>query len=266
MVRIDGNLKEVLAQLAVEAELVGCIRIYEKRAEAALRIGGIVNDRGYWRFEAIVGASSGDAGIPCRFLRVVTGGERSFAGVEVAAGDAQLPLAVAFKTIAGRDVEDAVGTVANVGGIASALDFNLIGVRRSDLRTHIRGDVGVGDIDAVDEPTGLVASAHMKHVVAHVGAGHVIGYGSKRRCATGARRLLDHLSAYQRSRRYGIHLSRRSFHFYGFRSGGDRQRDMHNRVGAGRYGDGFYDCGESGSANLQVVDADGSLLQVELAF
>ena len=105
---------------------------------------------------------------------MVTGGECSFAGVEVSAGDAQLPLAVAFKTIAGRDVEDAVGTVANVGGIASALHLDLIGVRGSYLRTHIRGNVGVGDVDPVYEPTGLVASTHVEHVVAHVGARNVV--------------------------------------------------------------------------------------------
>jgi len=184
---IDGNLEEVLAKLAIEAKLVGCIRIYEKRAEAALRIGGIVNDRGYWRFEGHSWSELRRRWHTMPFLRVVTGGERSFAGVEVAAGDAQLPSRSRSKPLRGATLRRR-STVADVGGIASALHLNLIGVRRSDLRTHIRGNVGVGDVDPVDEPTGLVASAHMQHVVAHVGAGHVIGYGSKRRCATGARR------------------------------------------------------------------------------
>jgi hypothetical protein len=41
---------------------------------------------------------------------------------------------------------------------------------------------------------------------------------------------------------------------------------MHNRVSAGRDGEGLGDRSESGSANLQVVNADGRLLQIELAF
>ncbi len=55
---------------------------------------------------------------------------------------------------------------------AGPLAINVFGV---DLRADIGCDFGVGDGDSVDEPTGLVASAHMQHVVGHVGAGHVVG-------------------------------------------------------------------------------------------
>jgi len=40
---------------------------------------------------------------------------------------------------------------------------------------RVGGDVGVGNLDAIDEPCDLVASTHVQHVVSHVGTGNVVG-------------------------------------------------------------------------------------------
>ena len=82
---------------------------------------------------------------------------------------------VALKAGAGNDVEDAVGAVAGVCGVAAALDFEVVDVAGRDLRGEVGGDVGVGNLDSVDEPGDLMAAAHVEHVVGHVGAGSVVG-------------------------------------------------------------------------------------------
>src|SRR3984893_11640744 len=82
---------------------------------------------------------------------------------------------VALEAGAGNDVEDAVGAVAYVGGVAAALDFDVVDVLGVDLSGEVRGDVGVGDLDAVDEPADLVAATHVEHVVGHVGARDIVG-------------------------------------------------------------------------------------------
>ena len=97
---------------------------------------------------------------------VIAERELGFTGVEIAGGKEQFGFAVALESIAGQDVEDAVGAVADVGRIAAALGFELVDVFGVDLRADVGGDFGVGDGDAIDEPTGLVAAADMQHVVA----------------------------------------------------------------------------------------------------
>ena len=132
-------------------------------------------DRGDGRGEAVVAAVAVEAGVPGEFLGVVAEVELVVGLEEVAGGEDELGLAVALEAGAGDDVEDAVGAVADVGGVAAALDFEVVDVLGVDLRAEVGGDVGVGDLDAVDEPGDLVAAAHVQHVVGHVGAGDVVG-------------------------------------------------------------------------------------------
>ncbi len=84
-------------------------------------------------------------------------------------------MTVALKSVAGQDIEDSIGAVADIGGIAAALRFERVDVFGVDLRPDVGGDFGVGNGDAIDEPTGLVAAANVKHVMRHVGAGNVVG-------------------------------------------------------------------------------------------
>ena len=106
---------------------------------------------------------------------MVAEGELGLGGVKRASGEFEIGLAVALKSVAGQDVEDAVGAVANVGGVRAALDLKLVDVLGVNLRADVGGDFGVGDGDAVNEPTGLMSAANVEHVVGHVSAGDVVG-------------------------------------------------------------------------------------------
>ena len=49
----------------------------------------------------------------------------------------------------------------------------------------------LGNGDAVDEPAGLMAAAHVQHVVGHVGAGDVVGDHLHADGSVGAGSLVD---------------------------------------------------------------------------
>ena len=127
------------------------------------------------RREAVVAAVAVEAGVVGELFGVVAEVELVVGLEEVAGGQDEFGLAVALEAGAGDDVEDAVGAVADISGVAAALDFDVVDVLGVDLRAEVAGDVGVGDLDAVDEPADLVAAAHVEHVVGHVGAGDVVG-------------------------------------------------------------------------------------------
>src|SRR5580704_14530845 len=115
-----------------------------------------------WR-EAVVAAVAVEAGVVGEFFCVVAEAELVVSLEVVAGGDDELGLAVALEAGAGNDVEDAVGAVAYVGGVTATLDFDVVDVFGVDLGGEVAGDVGIGDLDAVDEPADLVASAHVEH-------------------------------------------------------------------------------------------------------
>ena len=180
--------------MRVEAELVLGGLVANKGDEAAAGVGGVVEDLPDRRGEAVVGARAGEAGVPGSPRGVVAERELDFAGVEVAGGKQKFGFAIALESVAGQDVEDAVGAVADVGGVAAALGFELIDVLGVDLRADVGGDLGVGDGDAVDEPAGLMAAAHVEHVVGHVGAGDVVGDHLHAEWCGGAGSLVDYLA------------------------------------------------------------------------
>ena len=185
------ELEVILAVLRVEAELIFGGLVANEGDEAALGVGGVVIDGGDGRGQAVVGAGAGEACVPGGCCGVVAERELGFAGAEIAAGEQQLAVAVALEAVAGKHVEDAIGAVAHVGGVAAALGFERVDVLGIDLRADVGGDLGVGDGDAVDEPTGLVAAAHVQHVVGHVGAGNVVGDHLHADGAAGAGGLVD---------------------------------------------------------------------------
>ena len=174
-VGVVGNLEEVVAELGDEAELVLRGAVVDEGGEAAVAVGGIVDDLADGRGEAVVAAVAVEAGVVGELFGVVAEVELVVGLEEVAGGEDEFGLAVALEAGAGDDVEDAVGAVADVGGVAAALDLEVVDVLGVDLRGEVAGDVGVGDLDAVDQPGDLVAAAHVQHVVGHVGAGDVVG-------------------------------------------------------------------------------------------
>ena len=172
---VVGNLVVVGAELGDVAELVGGVAVVDERGEAAVAVFGVVDRRGDGGLESVVAAVAVEAGVLGEFFGVVAEAELVVGLVEVAGGEDELGLAVAFEAGAGDDVEDAVGAVADVGGVAAALDLEGIDILGVDLRADVGSDVGVGDFDAVDKPAEFVAAAHVQHVVGHVGAGDVVG-------------------------------------------------------------------------------------------
>jgi len=121
-----------------------------------------------------------------------------------------------------------------------------------DLRADVGGYLGVGNRNSINQPTGLVAAAHVQHVVRHIGAGHVIG---------------DHLHADGPVRAGVSSMSVRVMSVAGVaESVAEREipfldldalhgrrkleRDVHKRVGARGYGQRLFNRGEAGAAIL----------------
>ena len=174
-VGVLGNLVIVAAHLSDEAKLVGRVTVVEEGGETAdsvLRVVDGLRDR---RLQAEVAAVAAEAGIPGEFLAVVAEADLVVGLVEVSGGKHKFAFAAAFEAGARQHVEHAVGAVAQVGAVAAAFHFERVDVFGVDLRADVAGDVGVGDLDAVNEPAQLMASAHVQHVMGHVGAGDVVG-------------------------------------------------------------------------------------------
>ena len=98
---------------------------------------------------------------------------------------------IALEAGARDHVEDAISAVAELGAVASAIDFEIVDVLGIKLRAEIGGDVGIGNGHAVDEPTGLMSAADVELVVSEIGAGHVVGNHGEAVGAGGAGGVFD---------------------------------------------------------------------------
>ena len=134
---VVGDLEEVVAELSDEAELIFGSAVVDEGGEAAVAVGGVVEDFGDGWGEAVVAAVAVEAGVPGEFFGVVAEVELVVGLEEVAGGDDEFGLAVALEAGAGDDVEDAVGAVADVGGVAAALDFDVVDVFGVDLGAEV---------------------------------------------------------------------------------------------------------------------------------
>jgi hypothetical protein len=124
-VGVVGDLEVVVAKLSDEAELIFGCAVVDEGGEAAVAVGGVVEDFGYGWGEAVVAAVAVEAGVPGEFFRVVAEVELVVGLEVVAGGDDELGLAVRSKPVRGTTL-DAVGSVADVGGVAAALDFDVV--------------------------------------------------------------------------------------------------------------------------------------------
>ncbi len=93
--------------------------------------------------------------------------------------------------VRGDNVENAVGAVAKLRAIAAAVDFQVINVLGIELRPNIAGDIGVGNGNAVDQPTDLMPAANVQLVMRDVGARNIIRDHGQAVGAVGARRPLN---------------------------------------------------------------------------
>ena len=156
------------------------------------------------RLQAEIAAVAVDAGVIGEALGVTAEAELIVGLVEVAGGQDEFAFVVALEAGARDDVEDAIGTIAELRAVAAAIDFDVFQVFRIELRADILRDGGVDDGDAVEEPGGLVATANVQHVVSDVGAGDVVGDHGHAVGAVGAGRAGDVLAADEGDGRGGV--------------------------------------------------------------
>ena len=149
-------------------------------------------------FESQVGAAGAKAGVVGEAICVAGEMNLIVRLVEIACAQQEFGFIVAFESSAWGYVEDAVGSVSVVGGIATALHFDGVDVLGVNLRAEVAGDIGVGDGDAVDEPTDLMAAADVELIVSDVGAGDVVGDHGLAVGARGAGGFLNFEAVYQR--------------------------------------------------------------------
>src|SRR5271167_235104 len=94
--------------------------------------------------------------------------------VEIARAERELGLVIAFKSGARHNIENAISTIAKLSAVAPAIYLDVIHVFRIELCPEVLRNCGVDDRDAIEQPSRLVASAHVEHVMGNVSAGHII--------------------------------------------------------------------------------------------
>ena len=227
-----------------------------------------MEDGGNRSGQAIVGTRAGHAGVPCRCGGVVAEGELRFAGVEVPACNPEFSVAIPLEPIPGQNVEDAVGAVAHIGRITAALNFESVDVLGVNLRADVGGDLCVGNRNAVEEPTGLVAAVHVQHVVRHVSAGHVVGDHLHAERTAGARSFVDVGAGDKSGGSDGVRgdcCAVEALNDDRFSRGADRQRDVGHWIGSGRHGERLGKGSEALGGNLQAINSNGGFRQCEFS-
>ena len=122
----------------------------------------------------------------------------------------------------------------------------------------MRGDVGVGDLDAVDEPADLVAAAHVEHVVGHVGAGDVVGDHGHAVGAVGAGGFGDVFAADEGGGGDGVDVGGGDVggDGGGLLDGAELEFDVEDGRGIGGEGEGLFRGGEAGLGDGEDVVAE----------
>src|SRR5260221_1592345 len=127
------------------------------------------------RHESDVTAIGADACVVGKSFGVTADTNLAVSLLKVAVSGEQFDFAVAFESGTRNYIEHAIGTIAVVGGVSTTLNFDHVHIFWIELRTDIRGDVGVGHGNAVDQPGNLMAPADMKLIVNEIRAWSVIG-------------------------------------------------------------------------------------------
>ena len=143
------------------------------------------------RLQSEIAAIGIDAGVVREAFGVAAEADRIVRLVEIPGGRDEFGLVVAFETGSRNNVEDAIGAVAKLGAIAAPIDFDVIHVFGIELGAEILRDGGVNDGNAIEEPRGLMAAAHVKHVVGDVRSGNVVRDHGQAVGAVGTGRAFD---------------------------------------------------------------------------
>ena len=91
--------------------------VVDDRGKAAVAVFGIVDGLRDGGLQAVVAAVAVEACVPGELFGVVAEGELGVGLIEAAGGEDEFGIAAAFEAGAGKDVEDAIGAVAEIGGV-----------------------------------------------------------------------------------------------------------------------------------------------------
>src|SRR6267378_3753327 len=264
---INRHLIKIAARLSDQAELVLRIQVEDERSEAPEAVGGVVADRGGGSLQAEIGAVSVHAGVIGEAIAVAAEVELIIGLIEVAGGEDEFGIVVAFEAGAWGDVEYTVGAVAIVGGVTPALRFHGVDVFWVELGAEVAGDVGVGDGDAVNQPGRLMAAANVQLVVDDVGTGDVVGDQRHAVGSRGAGCITDFQPVDEGGGRDGLKLRRPrvSRDRDRLRLGAKLQLKMQNGSRAGEHSDGLFLAGEGSGGGCNAIFAKWNRVEVKFA-
>ena len=227
----------------------------------------VIQDLGAGSFQSKIGAVTGEASVVGEAFAMVSEAELVVGAVKTSVAGDQFGLTVAFEAGTSNHVEDPEGAVAIFGGVASALDFEVIDVLGIELRADIGSDIGVRNGDAVEQPCDLVSTTDVKLVVYHIRAGNVIGdhgqtVGLVRTGSLGNLLTADYAGS---SGRFGIDSGRSVDDLDGFLAFGDSERKVQARVAAGCEHEPLLLGSESGDFDCNCVGAQRYGVEMEFA-
>src|SRR5262249_48378599 len=143
-------------------------RVEYQRSEAAEAVALTMKDFGNRGFQTVVTAIAVDAGVVSETLCVIAETKLVVCLIKVPVRNEQLSLALAFKTTAGNDIENAVSAITVFCRITAALTLQIVDVFWIELRSDSIGDVRVRERHAVDQPSHLMPATNVQLIVGDI--------------------------------------------------------------------------------------------------
>ncbi len=214
--------------------------------------------------QAEIGAIAAEASVIGEAVGVASKIELVIGLIKIASREDKLGLIIAFESSARSNIENAVGAVAVISGVAAALCLESINVPGVDLRAEIAGDVGVRDRNAVNQPAYLVSAADVQLVVRVISAGNVVSDHGETVSARGAGGFLDLQTIDESRRRDGLGLRGVGGDEYRLALCRKAQLKMHDRGGAREYDDALRVGYEVCIRDRDRVFAEGNRIEMKL--
>jgi len=257
----------IAAQGCYQTKLVGGGLIRDERGKSSQTSRLVIQDASAGSFQSKIGAVSRQAPVVGEAFAVVAEAELVVGAVKTAVAGDQFGLAVALEAGTSNYVEDPEGAVAIFGGVAGALDLEIIDVLGIELRTDVGSDICVGNGNAVEQPCDLVSTPDVKLVVDHVGAGNIIRDHGQTVGLVGAWSLGNLFAAdYARgSGGFGIDRRRSVNDLDGFFAFGDSEREVQAGIAARSKRESLLLGSESGDLDCDCVSAERHGVEVEFA-
>src|ERR1035441_891534 len=170
--RVVWHLEVVEAKAGIDADLVSWIGVIDEGSKSSAAVCLIMQVDAGRRLKSPIGVVAAEAEVVRELRGVVAKTQQVVRLVIVSVAGDEFCLTVAFKSGVWSDVKDAVHAITVLGSIAARLGLQIGNVLGIELRSDVGSDVGVGDRNAVNCPSHLMAAANMQLVVHHVRAGN----------------------------------------------------------------------------------------------